>query len=126
MAVCTHGVEEFLVMLGVVYRTWRDAKLENLHLLEDATSEKLIQVTKLGGHPGKCDDWTEAIVNELWTVRDGKAVEARIWFWAATRLSKLIIDGKAKPADQAGQRPKRIRQDRSTTHRRGRQWQTTA
>jgi hypothetical protein len=50
---------------------------------------------KLAGHPGKCDDWTEAIVNEQWTIRDGKAVEARIWFCDATRLSKLILDGKA-------------------------------
>jgi ketosteroid isomerase-like protein len=69
-----HGVEEFLAMLGVVYTTWRDAKLENLHLLEDATGENINQVVKLTGHPGKCDDRIEAIVNELWTVRDGKAV----------------------------------------------------
>jgi hypothetical protein len=30
------GVEEWLAMRGVVYTTWRDAKVENLHLLEDA------------------------------------------------------------------------------------------
>jgi hypothetical protein len=89
------GVEEWLAMRGVVYTTWRDAKVENLHLLEDAAGENITLVMKLAGHPGKCDDWTEAIVNEQWTIRDGKAVEARIWFCDATRLSKLILDGKA-------------------------------
>jgi hypothetical protein len=90
-----HGPDGFLGMIRVVWATWRDTKVENLYQLEDTTGDNLNLVMKLGGYPGKCDDWTEVIVNELWTVRHGKAVEARIWFWDATRLSKLILDGKA-------------------------------
>jgi ketosteroid isomerase-like protein len=90
-----HGPEGFLGMIGEVYRTWRDAKVENLHLLEDADGHNITFVDKLTGRPGKCQDLTEAIVSELWTVRDGKAVEARIWFWNATHLSKLILEGTA-------------------------------
>lgn len=87
------GADEFLQMLGVVYTTWRDAKVENLHLFEDDAGENITFIVKLSGRPGKCEDWVEAFVSEHWTVRDGKAVHARIWFQDATRLSKLILEG---------------------------------
>lgn len=85
-----HGYEGFRKVQHTVYSTWRDHAVENICFLEDADQEHMCMVMRLAGRPGKSDDWVEAIVNEVWTVRDGKAVEARVWYFDTKRLAPLI------------------------------------
>lgn len=85
-----HGFAGFRKVQQTVYSTWRDHVVENICFLEDADEEHMGLVMRLAGRPGKCDEWTEALVNEFWTVRGGKACEARVWYYDAERLAKLI------------------------------------
>ncbi|WP_030166850.1 MULTISPECIES: hypothetical protein [Actinomycetes] len=57
---------------------------EQLNYMEDANGEQYSLIISLTAKVG--DRQVATQVSELWTVRAGKAVEARIWYWGAVDM----------------------------------------
>jgi ketosteroid isomerase-like protein len=49
---------------------------------------------RLRGKPGNSTEPVETLVNEIWEFRDGKAVEARVWYFDTPRLSQAISESR--------------------------------
>jgi len=85
-----HGPSGFRKVQTTVYETWRDHTIDPVTILEEPDGDRICLVIRFTGKPGKTDEVVETYVNEIWTVRDGKAVEARVWYWDSDRLSKIM------------------------------------
>jgi ketosteroid isomerase-like protein len=80
------GVEGFFTVLGKLTTTLADMKTEQLNYMEDAKGEQYTLIIQLAARLTESGRPISTQVSELWTVRQGKAVEARIWYWGAARL----------------------------------------
>jgi len=80
------GVGGFFDVLGQLSGRLDDLKTEQLNYMEDANGEQYTLVIRLTARVVATGRPVETLVSELWTVRDGKAVEARAWFWGAASI----------------------------------------
>jgi ketosteroid isomerase-like protein len=62
-----------------------DLKTEPVNYMESADGENYTLIIDLSATTPSGRAITTQ-VSEVWTVRDGKAVEARVWFWGAAGL----------------------------------------
>lgn len=78
------GFAGFLDVVTQLSKELLELTTEQLNYMEDANGEQyglVIALTaRVGGRP------VTTQVSELWTVREGRAVEARIWYWGAADL----------------------------------------
>ena len=81
-----YGVEGFFDFLGQLTGHLEDLKTEQLNYMEDANGEQYTLIIKLTARVAATGQQIETQVSELWTVRDGKAVEARAWYWGAAAI----------------------------------------
>jgi ketosteroid isomerase-like protein len=80
------GVEGFFSVLGKLVASVTDLKTEHLNYMEDANGEQYTLIINLTARALESGRPVSTQVSELWTVRDGKAVEARVWYWGAAGL----------------------------------------
>jgi len=80
------GAEGFFTVLGRLSASLTDLKTEQLNYMEDANGEQYGLVIKLTATTELTGRTVGTTVSELWTVRAGKAVEARVWFWGVAAL----------------------------------------
>jgi ketosteroid isomerase-like protein len=80
------GVEGFFGVLGQLTGRLEDLKTEQLNYMEDANGEQYALIIRLTARVAATGQRIETQVSELWTVRDGKAVEARVWYWGAAAI----------------------------------------
>jgi ketosteroid isomerase-like protein len=81
------GVDGFFTVLGSLAASMTDLKTEQQNYMEDANGEQYTLIINLTARARQSGDAIDTQVSEVWTVRDGKAVEARIWYWGAAGLS---------------------------------------
>ena len=87
------GPDGMLTLAKTVWSVWGGAHFELLHQLEEAGGQRMCTVNRFRGTPGKSKTEIEALINEIWTVRDGRMIEGRVWYYDATRIAKAITDG---------------------------------
>ena len=80
------GVEGFFTVLTKLVASMTDLKTEQLNFMEDANGEQYTLIINLTANSRASGRPIATQVSEVWTVRDGKAVEARIWYWGAADL----------------------------------------
>ena len=80
------GVEGFFTVLTKLVASMTDLKTEQLNFMEDANGEQYTLIINLTARSIASGRPIATQVSEVWTVRDGKAVEARIWYWGAAGL----------------------------------------
>jgi ketosteroid isomerase-like protein len=85
-----HGPDEFLRVVGEVWKYWGGADFEPQYQIADPDSSKVCTVVLLRGAPGNSTETVETLVNEIWDFRDGQAVEVRIWYSGTNRLSQAV------------------------------------
>jgi ketosteroid isomerase-like protein len=86
------GVNGFFAALSELMLTLHNVKTQHLNYMEDANGEQYSVIIKLTARMPDINRQVETHVSELWTVRNGKAVEARVWYWgAATLLSTQAV-----------------------------------
>jgi ketosteroid isomerase-like protein len=80
------GVNGFFAVLSELMLTLHDVETQHLNYMEDANGEQYSVIIRLTARMPDIDRQVETHVSELWTVRNGKAVEARVWYWGAAAL----------------------------------------
>ena len=90
-----HGLAGFLDVVAQLSSTLLDLSTTELNYMEDANGEQYALIialtTKVGGRR------VTTHVSELWTVRAGKAIEARIWYWGAAGMFDQQADHSVSP-----------------------------
>ena len=80
------GVDGFFSVLGLLGATLKDISTETLNYMEDINGEQYSLTIRLTANIRRTGKPLDTIVSELWTVENGRAVEARIWYWGAANL----------------------------------------
>jgi len=80
------GAAGFITVLTKLSAMVSEVKTEQLNYLEDTNGEQYALIIKLSAVLIESGKSVETQVSEVWTVRAGKAVEARIWYWGASGL----------------------------------------
>jgi ketosteroid isomerase-like protein len=81
-----HGIEGFFTVLTTLATSLTDLKTEQLNFMEDTNGEQYTLIINLTARSSASGRPIATQVSEVWTVREGKAVEARIWYWGAAGL----------------------------------------
>ena len=81
-----HGAAGLFEVLGKLLGSVSDLKTEQLNYMEDDNGEQYTLIIEFTARLTGSDLPVSTQVAEVWTVRDGRAVEARIWYWGAAPL----------------------------------------
>jgi hypothetical protein len=84
-----HGPDGFIELCQKVWTAFGGPHFEVLYRLEEHGGNRMCTVNRFvaktnAGRP------IEALVNEVWEFRDGKAVEARVWYFGATDIARAM------------------------------------
>lgn len=79
-----HGLTGFFDVVTQLSASLLELSTAQLNYLEDANGEQYTLIIALTAQVGGRRVTTQ--VSELWKVRAGKAVEARIWYWGAAGM----------------------------------------
>jgi len=88
------GPDGLMELIYKVWNTWGGSHFEPQYQLEEPGGDRVATVVHFKGHLGKSKTPVEAIINEVWTIRNGMAVEARVWYYDATRIARAIQDAR--------------------------------
>lgn len=85
-----HGPDGFFKMQQAVYGSWRDMSLERMFVLEEPGGDTVSVTYRFRARPQKSDDFVETFLHETWTIRNGLAIEAYVWYWNTPYLAKAL------------------------------------
>lgn len=85
------GYEGFQRLLGAVFQTWKDAQISLKEIV--GRGERVFALLDLKGKLGGSDEIVALEVVEIWTVRDGKAVDLRPFYWDTAMVVKRAARG---------------------------------
>jgi len=77
------GADGLFTVMGRLNASLSGLQTEQLNYMEDANGEQYGLIFKFTATSAGTDRIVSTTVSELWTVRAGMAVEARVWFWGA-------------------------------------------
>jgi ketosteroid isomerase-like protein len=80
------GYEGFQRLLGAVFQTWKGAEISVEEVV--GHGERVFALLTLRGRVGPADELVATEVVEVWTVRDGKAVDLRPFYWDTARIAR--------------------------------------
>lgn len=80
------GIEGLFTVLTKLVASMTDLTTEHLNFMEDVNGEQYTLIINLTANSSASGLPIATQVSEVWTVREGKAVEARVWYWGAAAL----------------------------------------
>lgn len=84
-----HGPDGFMELSQTVWRMFGGSHFEPLYQLEDASGTRMCTVNTFTGTTKEGRE-VSAIINEVWTFRDGQATEARVWYYDAANVARAM------------------------------------
>jgi ketosteroid isomerase-like protein len=85
-----YGPDGFLKLTATVFTAWGGSDFEPQYQLTDETGSRVCTVVRFTGRPEGSSETLETMLSEIWEFRNGRAVEARVWYFDTDRLSKAI------------------------------------
>lgn len=85
------GFDEFLGAMGAIVDVWKSSDFFKLRcILEDKDGEHVCAIFDIEGRPGKANKVVKSVISELYRLRDGKAVECRVWYFDVEGIARAI------------------------------------
>jgi uncharacterized protein len=82
------GHEGFQRLLGAVFQIWKGAEITIDEVV--GHGERVFALLSLRGRVGPAGELVATEVVEVWTVRDGKAVDLRPFYWDTARIARAV------------------------------------
>lgn len=81
-----YGVAGLIRLHATVMRSWHESRTEVLAMMAQLNGENVSVLLRVTGKPGSSASPVTAYVTQIWSFRNGKAVEARVWYYDAPAL----------------------------------------
>ena len=76
--------------MSKVWAAWGGSHFEPDYQLADPAGDRICAVVRFRSTSKRTGEPVEALINEVWTFRDGKAVEARVWYFDSPSLCRAL------------------------------------
>ena len=84
------GPEGFEELIGKVWAAWGGSHFEPEYQIADPAGSNVCAVVRFRSTNKRTGEPVEALINEVWTFRDGQAVEARVWYFDSPSLCRAL------------------------------------
>jgi len=84
------GPDGFEELLGKVWAAWGGSHFEPAYQIADPAGDRVCAVVRFRSVSPRTGEPVEALINEVWTFRDGQAVEAQVWYYNSPGLCRAL------------------------------------
>lgn len=85
-----HGPDGLEALMGKVWAAWGGSHFEPEYQIADPKGDSVCAVVRFRSTNKATGEPVEALINEVWTFRDGKAVSARVWYFDSPGLCRAL------------------------------------